>query len=75
MQEKARIKKLKFEIYANFDGQLDLSRTIHLHKLLRDAVLKNSTDKHTIIHKFLADFDKFSHILPLHVIGDPLRLK
>jgi len=75
MQEKARIKKLKFQIYANFAGQVDLSRTIHLHKLMKDVISKNSTDKHTIILKFMADFDKFSHILPLYVIGDPLRLQ
>jgi hypothetical protein len=80
MQEKARMKKLKLDFYTNFAGQSDLTITINLHRMMRDVLLKNSSSiielhKHTIMHKFLGDFDQFSHILPLHVIGDPIRLQ
>ena len=68
MQEKARIKKLKLDFYATFAGQVDISRTVHLHTLLKDTLSKSSTKE---MHKFVGDFDQFSHILPLHVIGDP----
>ena len=66
------MKKLKLDFYANFADQVDISRTVHMHTLIRDTLSKSSNNK---MHKFVVDFDQFSHILPLHVIGDPLRIQ
>jgi hypothetical protein len=38
MQVKARIKKVKLEFYANFVGHFDISKSVHLHTLIKDIV-------------------------------------